>query len=229
MQKTLKILVADDEAAITQLIAYNLLKEGYEVHIADNGVDALQKAKMYLPQLIILDLNMPFKNGLEVCGLLRSNNIYDNTLIVFLTANTSEEVHIEGLELGADDFLIKPISPKVLVAKVNNLLRRKLEVETDNQTEQLVYNKITINPSEYLVYVQQVPKQLARKEFELLYLLAQKPGRVFNRNEILDKVWGEEVIVGDRTIDVHIRKLRSKLGIDCITTIKGIGYKFEVN
>ena len=219
-----KILIADDEPDILEIISYNLQLHGYEVITAKDGDQAIQKAKQSLPDLIILDIMMPKKNGIEVCKILRSQPEFADTIIVFLTALNDELSHVKGLEFGADDFISKPISPKVMVSKVNSFFRRISKPES-NQAIDL--GDIRIVPEEYMVYFKGEPVSLAKKEFELLSYLASKPGRVFLRNEILNRIWGSEVIVGDRTIDVHIRKIRQKLGIDCITTVKGVGYKFE--
>lgn len=220
-----KILIADDEPDILEIISYNLKMEGYDVVTAKDGEDALQKAKLSKPDLIILDIMMPNKNGMEVCKILRSQAAFHDTLIIFLTALNDELSHVRGLEYGADDYLSKPISPKVLVTKVNSLFRR-FSKSDDNQV--LEQGDLKIDPVQFLVIYKGANISLAKKEFELLYLLASRPGRVFLRNEILNQIWGADVIVGDRTIDVHIRKIRQKLGIDCITTVKGVGYKFEL-
>lgn len=219
-----KILIADDEPDILEIIQYNLKNEGYEVASAKNGNDALDLAKRFNPDLIILDIMMPGKTGIEVCNLLRMQPAFNDTLIIFLTALSDEGTEIKGLETGADDYLTKPISPKVLVSKVNALFRRINKEETGI----LQVGDLKIDREKYIVNYQGNDIILARKEFELLALLASKPGKVFLRNEILNQVWGTEVIVGDRTIDVHIRKIRQKLDLDCITTVKGVGYKFEI-
>jgi two-component system alkaline phosphatase synthesis response regulator PhoP len=220
-----KILIADDEPDILEIIQYNLSKEGYEVATAKDGDDALAKAKFSKPDLIILDIMMPKKSGIEVCEILRSQTVFKDVLIIFLTAMSDENSHIKGLEMGADDYVSKPISPKVLVSRVNALFRRFTKQSEDKV---LKIENITIDPDRYEVMAGENNVTLAKKEFELLYLLASRPGRVFLRNEILNQVWGNDVIVGDRTIDVHIRKVRQKLGLDCITTIKGVGYKFDL-
>jgi two-component system, OmpR family, alkaline phosphatase synthesis response regulator PhoP len=220
-----KILIADDEPDILEIIQYNLSREGYDVTTAKDGDDAIAKAKQGQPDLIILDIMMPKKNGVEVCEILRSQSQFKNTLIIFLTALSDEESHIKGLETGADDYVSKPISPKVLVSRVNALFRRSGK---ESGEKVLRFDELVIDPVKYEVLVQNESKTLAKKEFELLYLLAARPGRVFLRNEILNQVWGNDVIVGDRTIDVHIRKIRQKLGMDCITTVKGVGYKFDI-
>lgn len=219
-----KILIADDEPDILEIVSYNLKKEGYEIFTAKDGNEAVEKAKAISPDLIILDIMMPFKTGVEVCQILRSQSQFQETLIIFLTALSDEVSHIKGLESGGDDFISKPISPKVLVSRVNALFRRIYK----DEGKVLKIGNITIDPVKYFVEVDGKEVVLAKKEFELLFLLAAKQGRVFLRNEILSQVWGNDVIVGDRTIDVHIRKIRQKLGIDCITTVKGVGYKFEI-
>lgn len=219
-----KVLVADDEPDILEIIGYNLTAEGYEVLYAKDGEEALTRAKESMPDLIILDVMMPRRTGMEVCRLLRAQETFNDTLIIFLTALNDELSHVKGLEFGADDFISKPVSPRVLVTKVNSLFRRVTKAE-DNPVLQT--GGLTIDPSRFVVDYEGRQIVLAKKEFELLYLLASRPGRVFLRNEILSQIWGADVIVGDRTIDVHIRKVRQKLGIDCITTVKGVGYKFE--
>jgi two-component system, OmpR family, alkaline phosphatase synthesis response regulator PhoP len=218
-----KILIADDEPDILTFIQYNLEKEGYTVFTATDGNAAFDIAKKETPQLIILDVMMPNKNGIQTCEMLRANSQFDNSIIIFLTALIDDDIQVKGLELGADDYIAKPISPKVLVSKVNALLRRsKIEEITVTDSE------IIINKEAYTVTLNNEQIVLPKKEFELLVLLNSKPGKVFLRQEILDKVWGSDVIVGDRTIDVHVRKIRAKLGIDCIKTIKGVGYKYEL-
>ncbi len=219
-----KILIADDEPDILEIIEFNLQAQGYDVTTAKNGDEAFEKAKQVKPDLIILDIMMPGKNGIEVCKMLRMIPAFKQTLIVFLTALSDETTEIKGLETGADDYLTKPISPKVLVSKINALFRRLNKEETGI----IRIGDLQINREKYSVTFKDADIVLARKEFELLSLLASKPGKVFLRNEILNQIWGTEVIVGDRTIDVHIRKIRQKLGIDCITTVKGVGYKFEM-
>lgn len=219
-----KILIADDEPDILEILKYNLLNEGYEVVTAKDGDEALEKARRTSPDLVILDVMMPKKTGVEVCQLLRQQPAFKETLIMFLTAVNDEGTQIKGLETGADDYVSKPISPKVLMSRVNALFRRMNKTEA----RALQFGNITIDPERFMVTVDGQEIVLAKKEFELLYLLALKPGRVYLRNEILNQVWGNDVIVGDRTIDVHIRKIRQKLGVDCITTVKGVGYKFEL-
>ena len=221
--KAKTILVADDEQDILEIISYNLLKEGYTVYTARDGNEALEKARIINPDMLILDVLMPYKSGIEVCRILRTETKFNNTLILILTALSDEGSHVKGLDSGADDYVSKPVSPKVLISRVNALFRRVVQEDSDVLTA----GNIIIDASKYTVSVNSKIVLLARKEFELLYLLASKPGRVFLRNEILEQVWGNEVIVGDRTIDVHIRKIRQKLGVNCITTVKGVGYKFD--
>jgi two-component system alkaline phosphatase synthesis response regulator PhoP len=220
-----KILVSDDEPDILEIISYNLRKEGYEVFTASDGNEALEKARLHHPDLIILDIMMPKKTGVEVCQILRTQPEFTQTLIIFLTALSDEAVQIKGLESGADDYVTKPVSPKVLISRVNAIFRRIKQEPSENKRIRI--GNFSIDPASYLVIIDDREVTLAKKEFELLYLLASKPGRVLLRNEILSQVWGSEVIVGDRTIDVHIRKIRQKLNTDCITTVKGVGYKFE--
>ena len=224
MSNVNKILIADDEPDILEIIQFNLQAEGYEVITAKNGDEAIEQAKKHLPDLIILDIMMPGKNGIDVCNILRMQPAFKETLIIFLSALSDESTEIRGLESGADDYLTKPISPKILVSKVNALFRR-INKE-DNEIVQI--GDLIIDREKYIIKHKGGDIILARKEFELLALLASKPGKVFLRNEILNQVWGTEVIVGDRTIDVHIRKIRQKLNLDCITTVKGVGYKFEL-
>ena len=224
MSITKKILIADDEPDILEILSFNLKGEGYEVFTAKNGDEAIDKAKAFKPDLIILDMMMPGKNGLEVCNILRTQSAFAGTLIVFLTAINDENTEIKSLENGADDYLTKPISPKVLLSKVSSLLRR---IKTEGPSIVTVGN-FEIDRERFIVTFKGTEIILARKEFELVALLASKPGKVFLRNEILNRIWGTEVIVGDRTIDVHIRKIRQKLGEDCISTVKGVGYKFEI-
>jgi two-component system alkaline phosphatase synthesis response regulator PhoP len=218
-----RVLIVDDEPDILEIINYNLVKEGYETYTAKNGDEALEKARTTNPNLVILDIMMPGKTGMQVCEVLRANPAFNDTLIIFLTALNDESSHIKGLECGADDYISKPISPRVLVSRVNAIFRRTLKEEGNI----FKIDNITIDPTRFMVNIDDKDVTLAKKEFELLHLLASKPGRVFLRNEILSHVWGSDVIVGDRTIDVHIRKIRQKMGVDCITTVKGVGYKFD--
>ena len=224
MNNVKKILIADDEPDILEILQFNLETEGFQVFIAKNGNEAIEAAKKHLPDLIILDVMMPYKNGIEVCNILRLQPAFKETLIVFLSALSDEITEVKGLETGADDYLTKPISPKILITKINALFRRlNKKVSTIIQLGDL-----EIDREKYIIRNKGDEIVLARKEFELLSLLAGKPGRVFLRQEILNQIWGTEVIVGDRTIDVHIRKIRQKLNLDCISTVKGVGYKFEL-
>lgn len=222
-----KILIVDDEADILEFISYNLRLKGYITDTARDGVEALRKARDFRPDLILLDVMMPRKNGLETLRELRSLPDFDDTAILFLTAMSDEKSEIEGLRLGADDYIAKPIKPELLATRISAALRRTRKDE--NGEKPLEFGDLQINRSHFTVTYKGTDITLAKKEFELLSLLASSPGRVFLRNEILQRVWGTDVIVGDRTIDVHIRKIRQKAGIDLITTVKGVGYKFEIN
>lgn len=222
--KQRKILIADDEPDILEIISYNLINEGYQVFTAKDGIEAIEKAKEVQPDLIILDIMMPHKSGVDVCRILRSQPLFETTLIIFLTALNDDTTQIKSLEMGGDDYITKPVSPKVLISRVNAMFRRVYKEDV----KLLQIGNVIIDPEKYLVTINGAPVILAKKEFELLYMLASGAGRVFLRNEILNQVWGSDVIVGDRTIDVHIRKIRQKLGLDCITTVKGVGYKFEL-
>jgi len=221
-KKDIKILLVDDEPDILEIVGYNLSNEGYQVITAENGVEAVKKAKKELPQLIILDVMMPEMDGIEACENIRKHPELKDVVITFLTARGEDYSQVAGFDAGADDYITKPIKPKVLVSKVKALLRRfKDEVKDTVKVGNLV-----INRDEYKIILKGNEIILPRKEFELLSLLASKPGKVFKRDEILDKVWGNEVVVGGRTIDVHIRKLREKIGDKSFKTVKGVGYKF---
>ena len=222
--KTRKILIADDEPDILEIVSFNLQGEGYEVFTAKNGDEAIEEAKKNHPDLIILDVMMPGKNGFEVCNILRLQPDFKDTLIIFLTALNDETTEIKGLETGGDDYITKPISPKILISRVNALFRRA----SKDEIGVIQIGDLQIDREKYNVIYKNEQVILARKEFELLAFLTSKPHKVFLRNEILSHVWGSDVIVGDRTIDVHIRKIRQKLGTDCITTVKGVGYKFQL-
>jgi two-component system, OmpR family, alkaline phosphatase synthesis response regulator PhoP len=224
-KSNLTILVVDDEPDILEFLDYNLKREGFEVVLASNGKDAIEKAIESKPDLILLDIMMPEMDGIETCRELRAMPDFRNTLIAFLTARGEDFTQISGFDAGADDYITKPIKPRLLVSRVNALLRR----HTSKQDEQAFkVGPLTIDREKFVVYKDGTEIFLPRKEFELLYLLASKPGKVFKRDEILAKIWGREVIVGDRTIDVHVRKLREKLGDESIKTIKGIGYKLDL-
>ncbi|MDO7170924.1 response regulator transcription factor [Mariniflexile sp. AS56] len=222
-KKDIKILLVDDEPDILEIVGYNLSNEGYQVITAENGSEGVKKAKKELPNLIILDVMMPEMDGIEACELIRKNPDLQNTLIVFLTARGEDYSQVAGFDAGADDYITKPIKPKVLVSKVKALLRRFKEEEV---ADSFKVGSLEINRDEYKITSNGKEIILPRKEFELLSLLASKPGKVFKRDEILDNVWGNEVVVGGRTIDVHIRKLREKIGDESFKTIKGVGYKF---
>ena len=226
-KKDITILLVDDEQDILEIVGYNLSQEGYKIVTAVNGKDAIAKAKKELPHLIIMDVMMPEMDGMEACEAIRKIPELNQVIITFLTARSEDYSQVAGFDAGADDYITKPIKPKLLVSKVKALLRRLKEDEKAN-SETLNVGGIEINREEYKIIKDSTEIVLPRKEFELFYLLASKPGKVFKREEILDKVWGNEVIVGGRTIDVHIRKLREKIGDDFFKTIKGVGYKFEV-
>jgi len=225
-KKDIRILLVDDDADILEIVGYNLSQEGYLISTAVNGRDAIAKAKKVLPHLIIMDVMMPEMDGMEACENIRKIPELTNVIITFLTARSEDYSQVAGFDAGADDYISKPIKQKLLVSKVKALLRRLKETEIDSET--LNVGGIEINREEYKIVKDNVEIVLPRKEFELFYLLASKPGKVFKREEILDKVWGNDVVVGGRTIDVHIRKLREKIGDDFFKTIKGVGYKFEV-
>lgn len=222
-KKDIKILLVDDEPDILEIVGYNLSSEGYQVITAENGQEGVKKAKKELPHLIILDVMMPEMDGIEACEIIRKNPDLKNSIVTFLTARGEDYSQVAGFDAGADDYITKPIKPKVLVSKVKALLRRFKE---EDVADTMKIGNLIINRDEYKITSKGVEIILPRKEFELLSLLASKPGKVFKRDEILDAVWGNEVVVGGRTIDVHIRKLREKLGDDSFKTIKGVGYKF---
>jgi two-component system, OmpR family, alkaline phosphatase synthesis response regulator PhoP len=221
----MKILLVDDEQDILEFIRYNLEKEGYLVYTADNGRTAIEIAQRELPHLILLDVMMPESDGIETCRELRSMPEFKNTVIAFLTARNEDYSQIAGFDVGADDYITKPIKPRVLTSRIKALLRRFTASKPD---EKVKLGNIEIDTEKFLVYKDGVEMNLPKKEFELLSLLVSKPGKVFSRKEILNKIWGSDIIVGDRTIDVHIRKLREKLGDNYFRTIKGIGYKFDM-
>lgn len=225
-KKDIKILLVDDEHDILEIVGYNLVQEGYRVVTATNGKEAIAMAKKERPHLIIIDVMMPEMDGMEACENIRKIPELSNVIITFLTARNEDYSQVAGFDAGADDYIAKPIKPKLLVSKVKALLRRLNDDAVAN--ENITVGGIEINREEYKIIQDGTEIILPRKEFELFYLLASKPGKVFKREEILDKVWGNEVIVGGRTIDVHIRKLREKIGEDLFKTIKGVGYKFEL-
>ncbi len=222
-----KILIVDDEPDIVQFLQYNLKGKGYLTATASDGAEAIRTARAFRPDLILMDVMMPGKDGITTIRELRQMPDFEHTAIILLTARTGEQHEIEGLQTGADDYISKPIKPELLATRISTALRRTRKDKGDEDDKQS-FGDFEINKSKFTVSYQGQEIVLAKKEFELLSLLASKPGRVFLRNEILQRVWGTEVIVGDRTIDVHIRKIRQKTGVDLITTVKGVGYKFEL-
>lgn len=220
-----KILLVDDEPDILEFMSYNLNKEGFEVFTSTNGKDAIRIASIEKPSLIILDVMMPDLDGIETCRVIRETPELKEVLIAFLTARNEDYSQIAGFDAGADDYINKPIKPRVLVSRVKALLRRAGKLSGGDEV--LEVNGFTIDREKYLIVKDNLNINLPKKEFELIALLASKPGKVFTREDILKSVWGDDVVVGDRTIDVHIRKLREKLGDNYIRTIKGVGYKFE--
>lgn len=223
-----KILIVDDEPDILELIEYNLKKEGYQVYLANNGQDGINVAKKVQPDLIILDIMMPKMDGIEACRLMRAIPEFKNTFMVFLTARSEEYSEIAGFNVGADDYIAKPIKPRALVSRINAILRRNASSD-DVSDNKLEIGDLVIDRESYLVYQAGEKVVLAKKEFELLYLLAAKPGKVYTREAILKNIWEDSVVVTNRTIDVHIRKLREKLGENYVSTVKGVGYKFELS
>ena len=221
----MKILLVDDEPDILEFIRYNLEKEGYTVYTAENGKRAIEIAQRVIPHLILLDVMMPEMDGFETCREMRTMPEFKNTLIAFLTARNEDYSQIAGFDVGADDYITKPIKPRVLISRIKALLRRFTAETTEDNVK---LGNIEIDQEKFMVYKDGTELNLPKKEFELLSLLTSKPGKVFSRKEILNKIWGNDIIVGDRTIDVHIRKLREKLGDNYFKTIKGIGYKFDI-
>lgn len=221
-----KILVVDDEPDIVELIAYNLKREGYQVHTASNGQEAVTTAKKIMPDLIILDVMMPKMDGIEACRIMRAMPEFKSTFMVFLTARSEEYSEIAGFNVGADDYIAKPIKPRALLSRINAILRRNAQSEepTDEKLEVL---DLVIDREAFLVFRNGEKIVLAKKEFELLYLLASRPGKVYTREVILKNIWEDSVVVTNRTIDVHIRKLREKIGENYVSTVKGVGYKFD--
>ena len=225
-----KILIVDDEPDILEFIGYNLSREGFSIFKVDNGQEALRMAKKLVPNLILLDVMMPEMDGIETCEKLRSIPELNKTLIAFLTARGEDYSQIAGFDAGGDDYITKPIKPKVLVSRIKALLKRTTQIIQDDETPVSLEVKnagLLIDKEKYIIHADGKELFLPKKEFELLVLLVSKPGKVFNREEIFSKVWGDDIIVGDRTIDVHIRKLREKIGEKYIKTIKGVGYKFS--
>ena len=229
--KEYKILIVDDEPDVIDFLGYNLKKEGYIVYSATNGKDAINKAFEIIPHLIILDVMMPKMNGFEACRQIRNNEKFNNTIIAFLTARGEDYNQVEGFDVGGDDYITKPIKPKVLVSRIKALLKRRSWNNNAKKTikSPLQVGNLTIDREKFIVYKDKEEIVLTKKEFELLLFLSLDPGKVFTREEIFSNVWGEGIFVGDRTIDVHIRKLREKIGDKYIKTVKGIGYKFVSN
>ena len=225
MGDTLKILVVDDDKDIVEILKYNLKNSGYSVKSANNGIEAIKKAKKFLPDVILMDVMMPEMSGIEACSEIKEIEELSNIIIIFLSARSEDYTQISAYDAGADDYISKPIKPKVLLKKISNIAK-KINSEK-NLSQILNLGNIIINKEEYVVYKDKNEIILPRKAFELLFLLASKPERVFKREEIMNHVWGTQVVVGDRTIDVHIRKLREKIGEKHIRTIKGVGYKFK--
>ncbi|MEZ4842650.1 MAG: response regulator transcription factor [Bacteroidia bacterium] len=221
-----KILVVDDETDIVEFVSYNLEKEGYTVETAYDGAEAVKKANSFKPDLIIMDVMMPIMDGIEACRRIRQSSDLKNTFILFLTARNEEFTEIAGFDAGGDDYITKPIKPRALLSRINAIVKRHNSADILTEQEAITVGNLTINPNEHTVLLDETVLTLPRKEFELLYLLIGKPGKVFSRENILKMVWGEDVFVVDRTIDVHIRKIREKIGDSKIETIKGVGYKF---
>ena len=226
MKKTsTKILIVDDDPDIIEILTYNLSNEGYNVKSAVNGIEALKKAKKFIPDIILLDVMMPEMDGIEACSKLREIESLSKSMIIFLSARGEDFTQIAAFDAGADDYINKPVKPKILLKKISSISRRIFS-ETNN-TSKIIVGSLVIDRESYSVTLEKDEIALPRKEFELLYLLASKPGKVLTRDEIMFKVWGTQVVVGDRTIDVHVRKLREKIGEKYIKTIKGVGYKFK--
>ncbi len=221
------ILIVDDEPDILELIEYNLKKEGYQVYTASNGQQAVAEAKKVIPDLIILDIMMPKMDGIEACRMMRAMPEFKNTFMVFLTARSEEYSEIAGFNVGADDYIAKPIKPRALISRINAILRRNVQSE-ETLDSKVEIGDLVIDRDAFLVFQGGNKVVLAKKEFELLYLLASKPGKVYTREVILKNIWEDSVVVTNRTIDVHIRKLREKLGDSYVVTVKGVGYKFEI-
>lgn len=225
MAKKTTILLVDDDPDIREFVTFNLTKEGYHVLTAKDGAEGVEAVKKHRPDLVLLDVMMPGMDGVEACEVIRSNLDIAGTLIAFLSARGEDYSQVAGFDAGADDYITKPIRPKVLASRVKALLRRN--VKDFDSVGKIEIGNLHINPEKYQVFLDGSIVEMPRKEFELLHLLASKPGKVWSRDSIMDRVWGTEVVVGGRTIDVHIRKIREKIGQDCIKTIKGVGYKFE--
>lgn len=222
------VLLVDDEVDVLEFLSYNLKKEGFKVSTATNGREAIKKAIAEVPHLIILDVMMPEMDGIATCEEIKQIPALKNSLVIFLTARGEDYSQIAGFDAGADDYVTKPIKPKLLISRVKALLRRYQDDKNTVTPEQLEVKDFVIDSERFIVINKGKEIILPKKEFELLRLLASKPNKVFSREEIFSKIWGDNVIVGDRTIDVHVRKIREKIGIETITTVKGVGYKFEV-
>ena len=225
MSKIPKILVVDDDPDIVEILRYNLSLGGYDVKSAANGKEAIKKAKIFLPEIILLDVMMPEMDGIEACSLIKEIPSLVNTRIIFLSARSEDYTQLSAFDAGADDYISKPVKPKILLKKIESIFKRL--TKKNEEINLIDLGEVKIDRNSYLVYLKNQEIALPRKEFELFYLLASKPGKVFTRDEIMGKVWGSEVVVGDRTIDVHIRKLREKIGDLHFKTVKGIGYKFN--
>jgi two-component system alkaline phosphatase synthesis response regulator PhoP len=225
MSQISKILVVDDDPDIVEILRYNLSMAGYDIKSATNGKEAIKKAKIFLPEIILLDVMMPEMDGIETCTIIKEIPSLNNTRIIFLSARNEDYTQLSAFDAGADDYITKPVKPKILLKKIASILKR---INKSKDKKQLIdLGEIKIDRNSYLVTKNDIKISLPRKEFELFFLLASVPGKVFTRDEIMSKVWGSEVIVGDRTIDVHIRKLREKIGDLYFKTVKGVGYKFN--
>ena len=224
MSKIPKILIVDDDPDIVEILRYNLSMAGYQVKSASNGKECVKKAKLFLPEIILLDVMMPVMGGIEACSILKEIPSLNNTRVIFLSARSEDYTQLSAFDAGADDYISKPVKPKILLKKIASIIKR-INLNEDNQ-HILIFEDFVIDKNKFLIIKNNIEINLPRKEFELLFLLASKPGIVFTRDDIMNKVWGSEVIVGDRTIDVHIRKLREKIGDLYFKTVKGVGYKF---
>lgn len=222
-----KVLVVDDESDILELLKYNLSKEGYDVKVASNGIKGVEVAKTFIPDLILLDIMMPKQDGVETCRQIREVPELANVFVIFLTARSEEYSEVAAFEMGADDYITKPIKPRALMSRINALFRRESKKKKDSQ--KIMIGDLAVDRSSYTVILGDKKINLPKKEFELLYFLAQNPGKVFSRDELLKNIWGTDVYVLARTVDVHIRKVREKIGDGYISTVKGVGYKFEIN
>jgi two-component system alkaline phosphatase synthesis response regulator PhoP len=226
-KKSQKILVVDDEPDILELLKYNLSKEGYDVKTASDGTKGVEIAKTFIPDLIILDIMMPKQDGVETCRQIREVPDLSNVFVIFLTARSEEYSEVAAFDMGADDYITKPIKPRALVSRINALFRRESKKKKESQV--ITINDLVIDRTSYTVKLSDDLINLPKKEFELLYFLAQNPGKVFSRDELLQNIWGTDVYVLARTVDVHIRKVREKIGNNYISTVKGVGYKFDIN